>query len=316
MTSATTENLGFAAQNFNWDDYIRYRPLYPQSLYNRVFAYHAQHSGSWDVAHDVGAGAGIVAEGLASRFRRVIVSDPNGDYIEIARNRLSRIDHIGTSETKFSFLQEKAESSSVESGTVDVVCCFEAIHWTEMAASVDEFARQLKIGGTVVVFVYDRPRLVGNHAAKNIWDGIFEAWERRIVKVGDVMARALRNSNSWGDAVPFPAEQWEEGVERLLINTGGPEPMDTEARRVMADPSRVVDTDRKESIDVDEDWISEKDLEWLKGSFATFLPGLYEEGSLLEAELGSCWEQLNMAIGNGNKIKVVWPAFMILASKR
>jgi 2-polyprenyl-3-methyl-5-hydroxy-6-metoxy-1,4-benzoquinol methylase len=89
MTSqADDEKPGFSAPGFNWSDYIRYRPVYPTSHYERIYEHHRLHSGSWKTAHDVGAGAGIASQELAKKFERVIVSDPNDGYVNIASPRL------------------------------------------------------------------------------------------------------------------------------------------------------------------------------------------------------------------------------------
>jgi 2-polyprenyl-3-methyl-5-hydroxy-6-metoxy-1,4-benzoquinol methylase len=85
---AEDERPGFSAPGFSWSDYIRYRPVYPASHYQRIYEHHRLHSDNWEVAHDVGAGAGIASQELAKKFERVIVSDPNDGYVDIASSRL------------------------------------------------------------------------------------------------------------------------------------------------------------------------------------------------------------------------------------
>jgi trans-aconitate 3-methyltransferase len=154
MTTSTEEKPGFSAPGFSWTEYIKYRSLYPPSFFERIYDYHTAHSNTWETAHDVGAGAGIASQNLATRFETVILSDPNDDYVDIAVTRLTT--EFGFPQSKFKLLQEGAEKSSLGDGEVDLVICCEAIHWTDILRSMGEFARQLKKGGTFAISVYGR----------------------------------------------------------------------------------------------------------------------------------------------------------------
>jgi trans-aconitate 3-methyltransferase len=76
MANSKDEKLGFSAPGFSWTEYIKYRPLYPQSFFKRIYDYHTERSNSWQTAHDVGAGAEIASQDLATKFETVILSDP------------------------------------------------------------------------------------------------------------------------------------------------------------------------------------------------------------------------------------------------
>jgi hypothetical protein len=78
-----------------------YRPAYPLSFWQRIFTYHALGSNIWEISHDVGAAAGIASEALATRFKHVIVSDPNEGYVNIASARLRQ---LGFPDSTFTFL--------------------------------------------------------------------------------------------------------------------------------------------------------------------------------------------------------------------
>ena len=54
------------------DEYVSTRPSYDPSLYKPIYKHHAAHSSSFDVAHDVGSGAGQVADELISHFSHVV----------------------------------------------------------------------------------------------------------------------------------------------------------------------------------------------------------------------------------------------------
>lgn len=162
--------LGF--QNADWDEYIKYRPAYPQSIFDRIYAQHSQDpSSSYDLANDCGAGAGIASEILATRFIKVVVSTPNGEYLAIARACISP----KFPGEKFEFKAEGGEESSLESGTVDLVTILEAIHWCDIDAALREFHRQLKNGGTLCIAHYSKPCARNHDDFGKLWDG---AWKR------------------------------------------------------------------------------------------------------------------------------------------
>jgi hypothetical protein len=94
------ENLPFRQAGFDWDGYIKHRPTYPSSLYQRIYEHHYAQSGGWELAHDVGAGPGVVSQEVEKHFRNVVISDPNEDYINIATHRLS-LDFKLAAEFKF-----------------------------------------------------------------------------------------------------------------------------------------------------------------------------------------------------------------------
>ncbi|KAI1292696.1 hypothetical protein F5Y03DRAFT_375381 [Xylaria venustula] len=125
------EEFGFSAHHrISWSEYMRYRPIYPDSFFRRIYEYYGGSPGAcWSTAHDVGAGNGIVSSNLATKFDHVVVSDPNDGYNETARELLD--EKSGLPESKFVFLKEPAEHSSVEAGTVDLITACECMHWTD-----------------------------------------------------------------------------------------------------------------------------------------------------------------------------------------
>jgi ubiquinone/menaquinone biosynthesis C-methylase UbiE len=288
---ANDEKPGFSAPGFSWTEYIKYRPLYPQSFYQRIYDYHTQNSNTWETAHDVGAGAGIASQELATKFQTVIVSDPNDGYANIAAERL--IKEFRFPEKKFKFLQEGAEKASVEDASVDLLVICQAIHWTDIPRAMEEFARQLKKGGMVAISAYGSPRIPGNPAAQAAWDKIFEIKTERLVKSGGVLERAIRQGSSGLDTVPFPIKDWEKGAKRIVANSGVP--LSLNVRSGGKAESRVGVDDVREFVETDEDWIYEKDVGWLKGMFASFLP------SIQEHEIQDLWTELENAVGGPEK---------------
>ncbi|CZT43234.1 uncharacterized protein RSE6_03236 [Rhynchosporium secalis] len=309
MSSSTGVKPGFAAQGFSWENYIRYRPAYPASFWSRIYKYHESHNGKFDVAHDVGAGAGIASQDLAKRFEKVIVSDPNDNYVNIASERL--VSQFGHSAAKFNFLQEGGEKSSVGSARVDLIVVCEAIHWMNFEAVMVEFARQIKPGGSLAISHYGRPIMIDNPAAQSAWDKLFDIWTDRNLNRDELHNQCLRKSISGLDTVPFSPEHWEEGVQRIWINSrGDSDSFQMSVRHAKPFASKVGDGDVKSLIEDDEDWIEQRNVQWLKGMFASFIPSIPEE------ELQDLWDEMDIAVGKGKDVKVGWPVVQLLATKR
>jgi len=184
-------DLGFSEANFSWEQYKQTRPPYPQSLFNHIYEYHASASArksKWNLAMDVGAGDGVIAQHLAHQFEKVAVVEPNKQYLDSAKKRLS-ISSDGRDHAFF-FYQHSAEEKILPPATVDLVVMGMSIQWTDAAKSMNAAAHHLKPGGTVAVVFYRRPYLVGSAEAALVWD---EVWD----EVVDVMMR----TGQMGDVV-------------------------------------------------------------------------------------------------------------------
>ncbi|KAL4955422.1 S-adenosyl-L-methionine-dependent methyltransferase [Aspergillus filifer] len=309
---SSQQNLGFQGSGFDWDGYIRYRPRYSENLYREIYGYHSRFpTNTFDKTHDVGAGVGTVSEKLAEQFEHVIVSEPNTEYLDIATARLSNI-----AKAKFTYLSERAETSSVKSGTIDMIVISEAIHWTDIPSSINEFARQLKSGGTLCIIQYGRIHFPDNDEAENVWTALFMDVQKTTDDWGDskkeVYFRAARSVATGLDNVAFPEGDWRPGVKRTFTNTGG------ERRRVgfaigwgEEEDSFALD-DERVFVEGEKEWMSEDcDLKWLQGVFASFVPGRKVEEDLER------WNEMERAIGGKNgMVTVAWPNVQILATRR
>ncbi|KAI1776947.1 S-adenosyl-L-methionine-dependent methyltransferase [Hypoxylon cercidicola] len=299
-----TKELGFSiSQGVNWSNYIAYRPIYPTSFFERIYSYHAQKPGAaWSVAHDVGAGCGIVSSTLATRFDRVVVSDPNDGYAALARKLL--VEEASLPESKFRFLQETAEKSSVESGTVDLVTACECIHWTTPDVAIEEFGRQLRPGGTLVITYYTRPLIEAGERAVKAWLALWAALSQR--SRGALYDKAYCVGNSGLESLEFPEGEWET-VKRVYINAHG----SLEAFEVndLVGGSKVKEGEERVWVEDDEDWCHMHGIEWFKAYFVTWMP------STPVAELQGFWDELEVAL-EGKQVKTRTPLVMVFATKR
>ncbi|KAJ5942728.1 hypothetical protein N7516_002896 [Penicillium verrucosum] len=283
--TTSTREYGFNPnQGVNWADYLTFRPIYPASFFEKVFAYHSQkpHS-TWSLAQDIGAGCGIVSSSLAPRFHNVIVSDPNEGYTALARRVL--VEESQLPESKFRFLRESAERSSVESGSVDLIMACECIHWTRPEIAIAEFARELCVGGTLVITHYNYPRIVGNESAQKAWAAICTFYAGEVHD--PLLDHALRILNSGTEALGFPVEDWE-GVKRFQVRDG---------------EETVWEED-------DADWMDEQDCDWFKGYAST-----WTTPSVSESDINPLWDDMERAF-EGKKVKTATPVAMVFATKR
>ncbi|KAL3473027.1 hypothetical protein BJX99DRAFT_261710 [Aspergillus californicus] len=302
--------LGFQGQGFDWASYIKYRPDYPSSFYTRIYNHHASiPSNTFDTAHDVGAGAGIVSGKLATRFQHVTVSEPNNEFLSIAKARLSLASHDET-ESRYTYYAERADKSSVAAGTISVLTICEAIHWTDIPASISEFGRQLKRNGTLCIILYGPVWILDNEAAQAVWEGLHVDLACGVFQKKEVYRRAVRSSATGLDNIAFPGDVWRD-VKRIFTNTGG------NRRRLQfgtgcgEEEDAVGEMEERVFVEDDKDWAREGcNLEWLQGVFTSFVPG-----RKVEEDLGR-WEEMERALGKGGRVTVAWPNVQIIATRR
>ncbi|KAI1284062.1 hypothetical protein F5Y07DRAFT_348536 [Xylaria sp. FL0933] len=295
---------GFSArEGVDWSKYATVRPIYPASFFKRIYDYHgSKPQATWSRAHDVGAGAGIVSAPLAAKFDSLVVSDPNDGYTTLARKILVEDLHIP--ERKLTFLQEAAEASTVQSGTVSLITACEMIQWTDTYAAVTEFHRQLEVGGTVAITLYTMPRIVSNEKAQRAWRAIGTAHTERIRVLSERYDRALRTTASALENVELPESQWT-GVKRIYINSGDSlEAFSVDGYEV---ESRVGKGDEK-VWEEDVDWTDVKDIDWFKAYLATWVPRTHEH------EIQELWDELEYSL-NGMSVKIETPTVLVFATK-
>ncbi|KAF3061475.1 Methyltransferase type 11 [Daldinia childiae] len=302
-TNLTGKKFAFSARRgVDWSNYLAYRPVYPQSFFERIYNYHTQKAGvAWSVAHDTGAGCGIVSSVLASRFDSVTISDPNDGYTKLAREFI--LEKTLFPESKFRFLQETAEKSSVESDTVDLITACECIHWTTPDIAIKEFRRQLKAGGTLAITYYTRPLIGANERAVRAWKAVWDAFSKK--HRARMSSTAYEIANAALESLEFPEDDWE-ALKRIYINAQGT--LDGFMLDDRVAESRVKESEEKVWVE-DEDWCDTCGIEWLKGYVATWEPHFQE------SEIQYIWDELERAL-EGKQVKIKTPVVMILATKR
>src|SRR6266567_773788 len=98
-------------------DYAKFRPTYPQELFDYLGSIAPTRKLAWDC----GTGNGQAAVGLASLFDRVIATDASEKQIANAQ-----------SHKIVEYRVAPAENSGIGSGTIDLIMVAQALHWFDL----------------------------------------------------------------------------------------------------------------------------------------------------------------------------------------
>ena len=120
--------------------YAKFRPRYPQKL----FEYLGSIAPSRQVAWDCATGNGQAAVGLASVFDRVIATDASEKQIANAQPH-ERVDY-GVA---------PAENSGIGSATIDLIMVAQALHWFDLDRFYGEVRRVLRNNGVFAASAYN-----------------------------------------------------------------------------------------------------------------------------------------------------------------
>jgi len=107
------------------DAYARFRPRYPQELYDFILAQVKTKNTAWDVA----TGNGQVAIVLAEHFSKVIATDASENQINHA-----------TAHPKVTYKVSAAENSGLPDAFADLITVGQALHWFDF----ENFFREAK----------------------------------------------------------------------------------------------------------------------------------------------------------------------------
>jgi SAM-dependent methyltransferase len=165
--------------------YAKYRPHYPTGLYTYLHSLVDEHELAWDC----GTGNGQAAVGLTKFFNKVIATDPSEEQIKncIAHDRIK-------------YVVEKAEHSSIETNSVDLLTIATALHWFDFETFYKEANRVLKPNAVIAAWAYGVPTILSPEVDELIqhfhYHTLDSYWlhENRLVEKGY-------------ETIPFPFQQ-------------------------------------------------------------------------------------------------------------
>ena len=124
------------------DDYAKYRPSYPQEMFDFLMKEGVLAEGM-KVA-DVGSGTGIFTDLLLECGLEVFAIEPNAEMRRYAERGL------GGNE-RFHSIDATSERTTLADGSVDAITAAQAFHWFEPKSTGKEFRRILRPGGFVIL---------------------------------------------------------------------------------------------------------------------------------------------------------------------
>lgn len=154
--------------------YAACRPTYPDALFEQLATLAPARQRAWDCA----TGNGQAAIGLVQHFHEVIATDASAEQIAHAQA------HPGVE-----YRTAQAESSGLDSASVDLVSVAQAAHWFDLDAFYREVRRVLRPGGVLALWCYERLSIspaLDAHIELFYSDLLAPYWppERRFVETG------------------------------------------------------------------------------------------------------------------------------------
>ena len=120
-------------------DYAKFRPSYPEALFDWIASQVDRH----DLAWDCGCGNGQATEPLALRFTHVVGTDLSAPQIAQAQPH-----------PRIEYRVAPAEACGLTDSTADLVTIAQALHWFDFDRFYAEVRRVLKPDGVIVAWTY------------------------------------------------------------------------------------------------------------------------------------------------------------------
>ncbi len=155
-------------------DYARYRPDYPEPLFDWLAEHAPRRGRAWDCA----TGSGQAAVALAARFDEVIATDASARQID------SAVPAPGVH-----YRVAGADASGIDANTCDLITVAQAAHWFDLPAFYAEARRVAAPGALVVLWTYafvDVPGPAGEAIVRFGKGRVGSCWppERALVEAG------------------------------------------------------------------------------------------------------------------------------------
>ena len=311
--SAHHANAYESSDEANWSSYGKFRPPYPDDLFDIIYQHHKANGGRFGTAHDAGCGPGITAARFAGAFSKVLCSDYSAQAVESARKNLCPNGHTVHS-TELVFQHSPAEDMLwIPSSSVDLVTMSECIHWTDTAKTVESIARTLRPGGTFACWYYTDPRFPSAPDVQRVYDIVLAHWVKLRASWSKESERTLWIENSGYDCIALPRDQgWTTKIRRIKFNTDGKTSAfeRDRARTWIKHPSQIGPDEALEFVENAREWEMQVDAKWLEGWFRSLMPKIQEE--ILVEHM----PMLKEIIGRtGGQVRARWPVVLILATK-
>jgi len=167
------------------DIYVKYRPTYPQELFDFIFSYVKNNDAAWDC----GTGNGQTAKELSRHFKKVVATDISQKQIDKAYQANNII-----------YSLQPAEQTNFTANNLDLITISQALHWFKFEEFYAEVKRVAKNSGIIAAWCYSLPaiskeidQIVNTQLYKNT---LGQYWDEERQYVDDHYA-----------TIPFPFEE-------------------------------------------------------------------------------------------------------------
>lgn len=126
--------------------YAKYRPAYPEQLYDFIFEHVANKQAAWDCA----TGNGQAAKELATAFVKVYATDISQKQIENAAQQ-----------PNIFYSVQPAEQTNFPDNSFDLITVAQALHWFKFDDFYTELKRVAKPQGVFAAWMYSLLRISG-----------------------------------------------------------------------------------------------------------------------------------------------------------
>ena len=166
------------------DQYAKYRPTYPDALYEYLLSIIPGRENAWDC----GTGNGQIAQVLAQSFDKVFATDISQQQIDNA------VVH-----QRIEYSVQPAEKTSFPDNEFDLIAVAQAIHWFDFQAFYQEVHRAIRNKGVLAVIGYG---LIQTHPSL---DKVIGSLYRDIV--GPYWDKERRYVDENYRTIPFPFQE-------------------------------------------------------------------------------------------------------------
>jgi hypothetical protein len=226
------------------DYYARFRPEYPEELYQTIFKETDRFNQAWDCA----TGNGQVARKLSLTFSKVEATD-------ISENQISRAVRRPNIEYRIS----KAEKSPFPDQSFDLITVGQALHWFDFGRFFKEVERVGKRPFVFAAWTYSLIKInkdLDKILSKFYGDTLLKYWEPE-----------RRHVESGYDSIPFPFPEVQT-FHFLYRNTWSPDQL----LGYLNSWSSVVNFKNRRGIDPVDIFKKEMADIWTNGSFEVTFP--------------------------------------------
>lgn len=234
QTATITANTFQLADPEKWDHYIKHRPQYPDSMFEKWLAYHGENEPLQAVL-DLGTGGGVGAQAFLRALTKIrgtnsvktmYLTEPGAANIEAARRNLTTRHFPGTT-FKFHHGPGEELNPDIAPRSLDLVMACECLHFTDIEPVMNNIASYLRPGGTFVTIVYHAiPRILNNDRARALQKELGRAWREELERRSFLFDLQKQLQAAMGlDFVPLDDERhWRaDSVVRWYCNVSNRE---------------------------------------------------------------------------------------------